>query len=94
MNTIIASVQQEELWRGRARVCVECTYIKDRRKSVRTRLLDRNDGAARRFASEKESDPVAGELLFAHDSLGFRILATIPRCAIWWWFSGSPQLLS
>jgi hypothetical protein len=34
------------LCRGRARVCVECTYIKDRLKSVWTRLLDRNDGCS------------------------------------------------
>jgi hypothetical protein len=33
-------------------VCVERIGIKDRRKSVRTRLLDRNDGAARRFEAE------------------------------------------
>jgi hypothetical protein len=38
-------------------VCVERIGIKDRRKSVLTRLLDRNGGAARRFALEKESDP-------------------------------------
>jgi hypothetical protein len=56
VNAIIASVQRR-LWRGRARVCVECTYTKDRRKSVRARLLDRNNGVTRRFASEKESDP-------------------------------------
>src|SRR6266481_4246199 len=43
--------------RTRTRVRVERTYIKERRKSIRARSLDCNDGAARRVAPANGHDP-------------------------------------
>ena len=58
MNAIIDSMQQKGFEEGEP-ACAwgTHTYIRTSRKAIRTRRLDRNDGAALRVAPVKGSDP-------------------------------------
>ena len=57
-NTILASTQREYFGEQERCLRVQHTYIlRMGRKSIRTRRLDRNDGAARRVAPEQGPDP-------------------------------------